>query len=157
MGKLGRFFKKIGSSIKTGVVKAAKFVGKIAKPVMKIGRQVLPLLSLAPGVPGNVARVANTALSVADNAINQLPDSKIKSKLQEVSGVAGKKIAETHEKAADLAERAKTIGEKAQQTIKAGNVIVDGFKPAARHVCKSQAYMKKAIEHAKQSMKPQVI
>ncbi len=145
MGAFGRFFKKVWGGIKKGARTAGRFVTKIAKPVINVAKKALPFLSLAPGVVGNVARAASGGLALADKAINQLPDSKLKSKLQDVSGAAGKQLAQTHEKAADLAERAKTIGEQGQQVINAGKTFMNGVKPAVL-ACKSQGWAKNMIQ-----------
>ncbi len=117
MGRLARFFKKVGGGIKSAVQKVSRFGKKVVNKVVPVAKKVLPLLSLVPGGVGKVAATANTALNLADNAIKALPDSKIKNKLQNISGAASTKVAETSSKAADLAERAKTVGEKATKVI----------------------------------------
>ncbi len=153
MGAFGRFFKKVWRGIKKGVGAVGRFVGKVTKPIIKVGRKVLPFLSLVPGAVGGAARAASGGLALADSAINQLPDSKLKSKLQDASGAAGKQLAQTHEKAADLAERAKTIGEQGQQVVNAGKTFVNGIKPGL-NICKSGAWRTRMIDRMRQQGNP---
>ncbi len=149
MGRLGRFFGKIKEKAKNVVRKVSRFGKKVIQKVVPVAKKVLPLLSLAPGIVGDIASKANNALNVADNAINALPNGKMKNKLQELSGAASTKVAENSAKAADLAERVKTAGDKANQVVNAGRTLVNGAKPLvadlkrSMHVCKSGNMFKK--------------
>lgn len=128
MGKIGRFFKKIGNKIWGGIKKVGKFVGKIAKPVVKVGKFATGLLAKAPGAVGTVAGLINKGLTVADAAISQLPEGKMKDKMQGMAEQVKQGVAQGHERAADFAERAKTANDRIQQTVNAGKTLVDGAK-----------------------------
>lgn len=101
------FFKRAWNGIKKGASRLGRFIGHVAKPIVKVGGFITKGLSHLPGAIGTVAGVVNKGLKVADGVISSLPESKAKQKLQEVSNTVNGAANSTASKAADLAERAK--------------------------------------------------
>ena len=100
----GGFFKKVWGGIKSGAQKAVqtakyiggmaaqgiKYIGKHAKPVIKVVKTVAGLGQYIPGGIGDVFGLIDKGLDKVNEWIDMIPDSKLKDKLKDLSGDASK-------------------------------------------------------------------
>lgn len=113
----GRFFNTVKMGVKKGLRKVGGFLGRMSKPVLKGLKFAAGAASNFPGLVGSIAGVAHKGLDIVDSVISQLPESKAKNRLLEMSDKVGSVANTTSAKAADYAERLKKIGDAAAPVI----------------------------------------
>ena len=90
MGKIGRFFKKIGQGIKKGATKVWNFgkkavekVGRVLRPVADVAEKVGGMMSNLPGKAGLIGTGLAAGGSTVKTLTDMLPNSKAKDKINE--------------------------------------------------------------------------
>lgn len=118
MKKLWRGTKSVAGKIWNGVKKGAKFVGKIAKPILNVAQPILNGLSLLPSKLGVIGKVGSAAAGIAQNIIDRIPNDKAREKLTQVID-KGKALADqTQQKAQVVAGKVKPYADAGLDIIK---------------------------------------
>ena len=108
------FFKKVGRGIKRtagkiwgGIKKGARFVGKVAKPIISIAKPILGGLSMLPGKLGMIGKIGSGVAEFAKNIVNRIPNQQAKDKLNDVIDRGKGVVDNVQDKATDVANKVK--------------------------------------------------
>jgi hypothetical protein len=136
---LGGLFTRMGSALKntfSGAAKVAKhvggkvwngvkYLGKAAKPVIKVVKTVAGLGQYIPGGIGDVFGLIDKGLGKLNEYIDLIPDSQLKDKLKDLSGDASKYKDNIRGIVDDKGKKVGEIIDRAKPWIESGEKIID--------------------------------
>ena len=113
MGKIGNFFKKIGSGIKKGIQKVGRFVtDKVIPTVSRIGKPILNVMGMLPGKLGMIGKVGSGIADVVTGIADQIPNQKVRDTIKEGVGKVNDGFQRGIDKGQQIATR---VNDTAQQ------------------------------------------
>jgi hypothetical protein len=116
------FFKKAGGWIKDKFHKAKNFVGKFAKPVIKVAKKVVNFVDKTPIAP-ILSKATCGLFDTAKKVINWLPDGEVKKNVENFTNKAESTAGRVIDKVGNLQDKAKDMidrGQKISDVIKEG-------------------------------------
>jgi uncharacterized protein YjbJ (UPF0337 family) len=129
------FFKKAGGWIKDKFHKAKNFVGKFAKPVIKVAKKVVNFVDKTPIAP-ILSKVSGGLFDTAKKVINLLPDGEVKknvenfaNKAESTAGRVIDKVGNLQDKAKDMIDRGKKISDVIKNAPSSSSKISSLFRP----------------------------
>jgi len=109
---LKSFFSKVANGVKNGATKVwntAKkvggYVGRVAKPILKLAPTALTGLAALPGKVGMVGKLISPFTNVLNGLIDKIPDGKAKDKVNELYDKTKDLANDVEKKAVDMTTR----------------------------------------------------